>query len=150
MPAAPDPTRSTPDSSKGSPSWSGPSRRTSGSAIQHAVSLDFNQFADVFDALGGMDMPFPVSVFDAKSGLNVQAATCVHLNGIQALEVVRARHLQYDSGTKSRYAEDWPQENQSDLAPISVTITNSSGCWGGRWPSRDWGIRSPISISSTR
>ena len=63
-------------------------------------------------------MSFPISVFDAESGLNVQAATCVHLNGTQALEVVRARHLQYDSGTTSRYAEDWPQENQSDLARI--------------------------------
>ena len=40
-------------------------------------------------------MAFPESVFDAESGLNVQAAACVHLNGTQALQVVRARHLQY-------------------------------------------------------
>ncbi len=89
-----------------------------GIPIQHAVSLNFDQFANIVDALGGINMSFPISVFDAESGLNVQAATCVHLNGTQALEVVRARHLQYDSGTTSRYAEDWPQENQSDLARI--------------------------------
>jgi LCP family protein required for cell wall assembly len=89
-----------------------------GIPIQHAVSLNFDQFANIVDALGGISMSFPISVFDAESGLNVQAATCVHLNGTQALEVVRARHLQYDSGTTSRYAEDWPQENQSDLARI--------------------------------
>ena len=90
-----------------------------GIPIQHAVSLNFDQFANVVDALGGINMSFPMSVFDAESGLNVQAATCVHLNGTQALEVVRARHLQYDSGTTtSPYAEDWPQENLSDLARI--------------------------------
>lgn len=89
-----------------------------GIPIQHAVSLNFDQFANIVDALGGINMSFPISVFDAESGLNVQAATCVHLDGAQALAVVRARHLQYDSGTQSRYAEDWPQENQSDLARI--------------------------------
>jgi LCP family protein required for cell wall assembly len=89
-----------------------------GIPIQHAVSLNFDQFANIVDALGGINMSFPISVFDAESGLNVQAATCVHLNGTQALEVVRARHLQYDSGTSSTYAEDWPQENLSDLARI--------------------------------
>ena len=89
-----------------------------GIPIQHAVSLNFDQFANIVDALGGINMSFPISVFDAESGLNVQAAACVHLNGTQALEVVRARHLQYDSDTTSRYAEDWPQENQSDLARI--------------------------------
>ena len=53
------------------------------------------------------------------SGLNVQAATWVHLNGTQALQVVRARHLQYKSSdTTSPYAEYWPQENLSDLARI--------------------------------
>ncbi len=89
-----------------------------GIPIQHAVSLNFDQFANIVNALGGINMSFPVSLFDAESGLNVQAATCVHLNGTQALQVVRARHLQYDLGTKTNYAPDWPQENQSDLARI--------------------------------
>ena len=90
-----------------------------GIPIQHTVSLNFDQFANVVDALGGINMSFPMSVFDAESGLNVQAATCVHLNGTQALQVVRARHLQYkSSSTRSLYAEDWPQENLSDLARI--------------------------------
>ena len=90
-----------------------------GIPIQHTVSLNFDQFANVVDALGGINLAFPMSVFDASSGLNVQAATCVHLNGTQALEVVRARHLQYKSATTtSTYAEDWPQESLSDLARI--------------------------------
>ena len=90
-----------------------------GIPIQHTVSLNFDQFANVVDALGGIDMSFPMSVFDAESGLNVQAAACVHLNGTQALEVVRARHLQYQSaGTTTPYADYWPQETLSDLARI--------------------------------
>ena len=90
-----------------------------GIPIQHAVSLNFDQFANIVDALGGINMSFPMSVFDAESGLNVHAAACVHLNGTQALEVVRARHLQYDPpGTSSEDAQYWPQENLSDLARI--------------------------------
>jgi LCP family protein required for cell wall assembly len=90
-----------------------------GIPIQHAVSLNFDQFANVVDALGGINMSFPMSVFDAYSGLNVQAAACVHLNGTQALQVVRARHLQYDApGTSTTNAKDWPSEAQSDLARI--------------------------------
>jgi LCP family protein required for cell wall assembly len=90
-----------------------------GIPIQHAVSLNFDQFANVVNALGGINMSFPLSVFDAESGLNVQAASCVHLNGTQALEVVRSRHLQYkSSGTTSADAYYWPQEVQSDLARI--------------------------------
>ncbi len=90
-----------------------------GIPIQHAVSLNFDQFASVVNALGGINMSFPISVFDASSGLNVRAATCVHLNGTQALEVVRARELQYKSSTTaSTNAFDWPKEVLSDLARI--------------------------------
>jgi LCP family protein required for cell wall assembly len=90
-----------------------------GIPIQHAVSLNFDQFANVVNALGGINMSFPESVYDAESGLNVHAASCVHLDGTQALQVVRARHLQYDApGTTSPYVEYWPQETLSDLARI--------------------------------
>jgi len=89
-----------------------------GIPIQHAVSLNFDQFANVVDALGGINMSFPVSVFDKESGLNVQAASCVHLNGTQALQVVRARHLQYKTSSSGSNALYWSQENESDLARI--------------------------------
>ncbi len=102
-----------------------------GIPIQHAVSLNFDQFANIVQALGGINMSFPISVFDwgptgggvsgngpVSSGLNERAA-CVHLNGTQALQVVRARHLRYEtpqSNPNDPYA--WPQETQSDLARI--------------------------------
>ena len=103
-----------------------------GIPIQHAVSLNFDQFANIVQALGGINMSFPISVFDwgptgggasgngpVSSGLNERAAACVHLNGTQALQVVRARHLRYEtpqSNPNDPYA--WPQETQSDLARI--------------------------------
>jgi LCP family protein required for cell wall assembly len=103
-----------------------------GIPIQHAVSLNFDQFANIVDALGGINMAFPVSVFDwaptgggvtgdqpVSSGLNQRAEACVHLNGTQALEVVRARHLRYE--TPSSNPDDpysWQPEAQSDLARI--------------------------------
>jgi LCP family protein required for cell wall assembly len=90
-----------------------------GIPIQHAVSLNFDQFANVVNALGGINMSFPKSVFDDESGLNVQAATCVHLDGTEALQVVRARHLQYKTSASTPYVNlTWPREVQSDLARI--------------------------------
>jgi len=43
-----------------------------GIPIQHTVLLNFDSFANVVDALGGINMYFPEPVFDAYSGLNVQ------------------------------------------------------------------------------
>ena len=64
-------------------------------------------------------MYFPEPVYDAYSGLNVRTAGCRALNGFQALEVVRARHLQYKSPTtKTNVEQDWPQDPQSDLSRI--------------------------------
>jgi LCP family protein required for cell wall assembly len=90
-----------------------------GIPIQHYVELNFDTFANVVNALGGISMYFPEPVYDAYSGLNVQAPGCIHLNGVQALQVVRARHLQYKGpGVTSADPSDWPAENQSDLARI--------------------------------
>ena len=42
-----------------------------GIPIQHYVELNFDSFASVVNALGGITMYFPEPVFDAESGLNV-------------------------------------------------------------------------------
>jgi LCP family protein required for cell wall assembly len=87
--------------------------------IQHYVELNFDTFAAVVTALGGITMEFPEPVFDAYSGLNVTTPGCHHLDGVQALQVVRARHLQYRSPTVTATTpHTWPQETQSDLARI--------------------------------
>lgn len=90
-----------------------------GIPIQHYVELNFDSFASVVDALGGIKMYFPEPVYDAFSGLNVQTTGCVSLDGFHALQVVRARHLQYKGpGVTSTNPRSWPQEAQSDLARI--------------------------------
>jgi len=90
-----------------------------GIPIQHYVELNFDTFANVVNALGGITMEFPEPVFDKFSGLDVRVAGCHHLDGTQALQVVRARHLQYKGpGVTSTTPATWPQETQSDLARI--------------------------------
>ncbi len=90
-----------------------------GIPIQHYVELNFDSFANVVTALGGITMYFPEPVYDAYSGLDVRTTGCRHLDGVEALQVVRARHLQYrPPGNTSTTPSTWPQENQSDLARI--------------------------------
>ncbi len=90
-----------------------------GIPIQHYVVLNFDSFANVVDALGGVKMYFPEPVYDAYSGLKQLTPGCVQLNGFEALQVVRARHLQYKGpGITTTLAEFWPSENLSDLARI--------------------------------
>ena len=90
-----------------------------GIPIQHYVVLNFDTFANVVDALGGVKMYFPEPVYDAYSGLKVLTPGCVSLDGFHALQVVRARHLQYKpSGVTTSNPSYWPFESQSDLARI--------------------------------
>ena len=90
-----------------------------GIPVQHYVELNFDSFQGVVNALGGVKMYFPQPVFDAYSGLNVPTPGCRQLNGFQALEVVRARHLQYKGpGVTSKNPRDWPQDPESDLSRI--------------------------------
>ncbi len=90
-----------------------------GIPIQHYVVLNFDTFANVVDALGGVKMYFPEPVYDAYSGLKVLTPGCVSLDGFHALQVVRARHLQYKpAGVTTSDPAYWPSENQSDLARI--------------------------------
>jgi LCP family protein required for cell wall assembly len=90
-----------------------------GIPIQHFVELNFDSFINVVQALGGIKMYFPEPVYDAYSGLNIQTTGCIALNGTQALQVVRARHIQYKGpGVTTDDPSYWPQEAQSDIARI--------------------------------
>lgn len=83
-----------------------------GIPINHFVELNFDSFQKVVDDLGGLDMYFPVPVKDAYSGLDIATTGCLHLNGTQALQVVRARHMYYLSdGT-------WHYDGLGDLSRI--------------------------------
>ena len=92
-----------------------------GIPINHFVELNFETFAKVVDALGGINMWFPRPIFDQESGLNIHHLGCFHLDGFHALQVVRSRHLQIQPVGGSSVHSTWPQENQSDLARIRRT-----------------------------
>ncbi len=84
-----------------------------GIPINHYVELNFDTFQSVVTALGGINMYFPYQLKDAYSGLNITQTGCLHLNGFQALAVVRARHLQY-----SPNGVTWYYDPLGDLSRI--------------------------------
>ncbi|MBM6978103.1 MAG: LCP family protein [Actinomyces succiniciruminis] len=63
-----------------------------GVGADHVVTVDMAQFADIVDALGGIDVEIDEPVRDAYSGLQIDAAGIQHLSGVDALALVRSRH----------------------------------------------------------
>jgi LCP family protein required for cell wall assembly len=62
-----------------------------GIPVHHYLEVDFVSFASLVDALGGVTIEFPNPAFDRQSGLDVQQAGAVELDGPQALAYVRSR-----------------------------------------------------------
>lgn len=89
-----------------------------GIPINHYIELNFDTFASVVNVLGGINMYFPMQIFDAYSQLNIRQTGCIHLNGYRALQVVRARHLQIRFPGEGFAHKYWTQEALSDLARI--------------------------------
>jgi LCP family protein required for cell wall assembly len=94
-----------------------------GIPINHFVELNFNGFINSVNALGGINVDFPDSVYDADSLLYIATPGCNHLNGFYALTLVRARHLQYDPPGDTEPRQYWPYDPESDLARIGRTHT---------------------------
>ncbi len=84
-----------------------------GISISHYVELNFDTFQNIVQTLGGLKMYFPYPVRDAYSGLNVPTTGCHYLNGFQALAVVRARHLEYQTSSGK-----WVEDPLGDLSRI--------------------------------
>lgn len=89
--------------------------------INHYVELNFDTFANVVNALGGVRMYFPIPVYDADSDLNIEHPGCYLLDGNHALRLVRARHLQHQPTPSNHDPHTWIYEAQSDLARINRT-----------------------------
>jgi LCP family protein required for cell wall assembly len=94
-----------------------------GIPINHFIELNFNGFINSVNALGGINVYFPDPVFDAQSQLSIGTPGCHHLNGVEALALVRARHLQYEPKGTNEPEYDWPYDPESDLARIARTHT---------------------------
>ncbi|MGH9122698.1 MAG: LCP family protein, partial [Acidimicrobiales bacterium] len=94
-----------------------------GIPINHYVEVDFDGFQATVNAIGGINVAFPEPLYDAYSLLN-EPAGCQHLNGAQALALVRSRHLQYDPpGVNPNYPPSWPYDPESDLSRIVIDHT---------------------------
>ncbi len=64
-----------------------------GIEVDHFARIDFSGFADIIDALGGVDICVDNAVRDAKAQLDLPAG-CTHASGAQALAWVRTRHTE--------------------------------------------------------
>ena len=97
-----------------------------GLPIDHAVSVNFAAFADITDALGGVEIELAQPVRDLKAKLELPAG-CVQLDGAKALAFVRSRHWQiYSNGTwrSDATSSDWGriERQQSFLRLILARI----------------------------
>lgn len=66
--------------------------RSLGIPATHLVIITMNGFAGAVDAVGGVTINNPTPIRDLYSGLDLTKTGRVHLNGIQALALVRSRH----------------------------------------------------------
>ncbi|GAC1477108.1 MAG: hypothetical protein NVS1B12_11760 [Acidimicrobiales bacterium] len=80
--------------------------------INHYVEVNFDSFRQVVNSLGSVKFWYPEPVRDTYSGLNITVPGCYGLDGNMALELVRARHMQYEDNGR------WSYEAASDLARI--------------------------------
>ena len=63
----------------------------SGLRIDHFVDVDFSQFKDIVNALGGIEVCLTAPAYETNSGINLPAGRQV-INGDQALAFVRQRY----------------------------------------------------------
>ncbi len=83
-----------------------------GIPINHYMSVTFQGFQNMVNALGGVTMDFPDPVKDSYSGLDVTQTGCQLVDGATSLELVRARHLYYEA------TGEWQYDGLSDFSRI--------------------------------
>jgi polyisoprenyl-teichoic acid--peptidoglycan teichoic acid transferase len=80
--------------------------------VHHYVQVNFAQFQDLVDVIGGVPVPFDKPARDYNTGLYVPERGCVVLDGPSALDYVRSRSLQvYEDGR-------WVTDPYADLSRI--------------------------------
>jgi LCP family protein required for cell wall assembly len=60
--------------------------------INHYLEVDFRSFKSIVNSIGHVNIYFPTPVQDPYTGLAINTAGCVSLNGDQALAYARSRH----------------------------------------------------------
>jgi LCP family protein required for cell wall assembly len=104
-----------------------------GITVNHYIAVNFPGFSGMVDALGGITMDFPTEVKDAYTGLDVTQTGCQQVNGVEALQLVRSRHLEYmnsDGYWEYDGLSDFSRIQRQDaffravLAKVNASITN--------------------------
>jgi LCP family protein required for cell wall assembly len=81
-------------------------RQNFGIPIHHYVEVDLVGFRGLVQAIGGVPIYFSDPVRDDFSGLRVDSAGCVNLDGQQALAFARSRHLEIQDMETGRWRTD--------------------------------------------
>ncbi len=108
-----------------------------GIGIDHVAILNFDGFRKVVDLVGGVDVAIEAPMRDVMTGLNLPGAGTVHLDGAQALALVRSRHAEH------LVADEWQPmadgagqrvtEAQSVMRALGPEVSaSSSSLWGKR------------------
>jgi LCP family protein required for cell wall assembly len=84
-----------------------------GIPVHHYVEVDFQGFKRIVDAIDGVAIWFDAPVRDANTGLRVNETGCVRLDGLQALQYARSRHLE------TKINGRWREDPTGDLGRIS-------------------------------
>lgn len=110
-----------------------------GVPINHYVSMNFDGFQGLVNAVGGIDVNFPDPAKDAFSGLNITKTGCQHLDGAAALSLARSRDYQY-------FADgSWHFDGNGDLSRIRRQHTFIHILTAKAFST---GIRNPITANS--
>ncbi|MGH8874715.1 MAG: LCP family protein, partial [Acidimicrobiia bacterium] len=80
-----------------------------GIPVHHYLEVEFGGFADIVDALGGIELAFEHPARDLKSGLEVGAGTQV-VDGATALAYARSRQYEENRGG------EWVSVGSGDIA----------------------------------
>ncbi|MFQ5556838.1 MAG: LCP family protein [Acidimicrobiales bacterium] len=82
--------------------------------INHYVQVDFLGFREIVDVLGGVPVWFDTPTRSPRSGLDIQTAGCRVLDGVEALQYVRAR------SDYQQYVDDtWVVTGRDDFSRIA-------------------------------
>lgn len=83
-----------------------------GMPIDHVVTVDFRGFVRSVDLVGGIEVHTSAAMRDLSTGLDLPGPECVHLDGMQALQLARARQLQVQIDGQ------WTTDDRGDLGRI--------------------------------
>ena len=81
--------------------------------VNHFLQVDGGGFQRLVDQAGGSDVWVAGELRDTATGFAAGGPGCVHLDGTQALALVRSRHLEFNDPNRG-----WTEDPASDLGRI--------------------------------